>query len=61
MICEKDRVTIVSGRGPESRDKGKIGVVQEVRKATREVVIGGLNKVCLFPFCVVSLFQGLGS
>ena len=47
LICEGDRVGIVSGTGPESRDKGEIGWVTEVRKGTREVVVDGLNMVCL--------------
>lgn len=53
LIYEGDRVAIMSGTGPESRDKGEIGRVTEVRKGTREVVIDGLNMVCLFTWCCV--------
>ena len=60
MICKGDRVAVVSGSGPESRDKGKIGVVQVVRKETREVIVGGLNKVCLFSLFVVLCFKVWG-
>lgn len=50
LIYEGDRVAILSDTGPESRDKGEIGRVTEVRKGTREVVIDGLNMVCSFTW-----------
>lgn len=45
LIYKGDRVAIVSDTGPESREKGKIGTVTEVRKSKREVVIEDLNLV----------------
>ena len=46
LIYKGDRVAIVSGRGPESREKGKIGVVEEVRREKREVLVRDMNMVC---------------
>lgn len=70
LIYEGDRVAIMSVTGPESRDKGEIGTVTEVRKGTREVVIEGLNMVCLPTSCcdcrsemataITFLFSGRG-
>ena len=43
LIWKGDRVVVVSGAGPESRDRGRIGVVVEVRRG--QVVVEGLNEV----------------
>lgn len=51
LIYKGDRVAIVSDTGPESREKGKIGTVTEVRKSKREVVIEDLNLVRTFTWC----------
>ena len=51
LIYEGDRVAVVSGTGPESREKGRIGVVEAVRRERRDVLIKDLNpvrNVCLF-------------
>lgn len=45
LIWKGDRVVVVSGAGPESRDRGRIGEVVEVRRGTRQVVVEGLNEV----------------
>lgn len=55
LIYGGDRVAIVSEEGPEGRDFGRIGVVGEVRRGRREVVVDNLNMVCLFIFCWVFL------
>ena len=47
LIYEGDRVAIVSGTGPESRDLGKIGTVRLVRRTEREVLVDHLNLVCM--------------
>ena len=46
LIYVGDKVGIVSDSGPEGRELGKIGVVAEVRRGRREVVIGDFNMVC---------------
>ncbi|KAL2041198.1 hypothetical protein N7G274_006143 [Stereocaulon virgatum] len=38
-----DRVVIVAQQGPESRDRGRIGTVIEVRKISNDVVVEDLN------------------
>ncbi|CAF9914545.1 hypothetical protein IMSHALPRED_001938 [Imshaugia aleurites] len=43
LIYEGDRVAVVSGTGPESREKGRIGVVEAVRRERRDVLIKDLN------------------
>lgn len=45
LIWEGNRVVVVSGAGPESRDRWRIGQVVEVRRGTRQVVVEGLNEV----------------
>lgn len=45
LIYVGDRVAIVSGIGPEGRDKGKIGTVEMVWRTEREVLITNLNLV----------------
>lgn len=57
LIYVGDRVGIVSDSGPEGRDLGKIGVVAEVRRGRREVVVEGLNMVC---FCSQALLFETG-
>lgn len=56
LIYVGDKVGIVSDSGPEGRELGKIGVVEEVRRDRREVVIKDLNMVCLgFTRCLLFL------
>ena len=40
-----DRVVVVGGVGPEIRDKGRIGVVKDVRKRDGTVLVEGFNEV----------------
>jgi len=47
LIWVGDRVVIVADKGPESRERGKIGRVTEVRRQEREVVIEDMNLVSL--------------
>ena len=45
LIYEGDRVAILSDKGPESREFGKIGTVSRVRRVEREVEIEDMNLV----------------
>lgn len=45
LIYEGDRVAVLSGEGPESRELGRIGKVRNVRRAEREVLIDDFNLV----------------
>lgn len=53
LIYEGDRVAILSDKGPESREFGKIGTVSEVKRAAREVEIEDMNMVCVSFHVVV--------
>ena len=44
-VYEGDRVVVVSDRGPEARERGRIGLVKEVRRKEREVVLDDMNNV----------------
>lgn len=45
MVYEGDRVIVVGEGGPESRERGKIGKVAEVKRKEGAVVVEGLNMV----------------
>lgn len=58
LIYRGDRVAVVSRTGPESREWGKIGVVEHVWRDRREVLVNGLNMVGPST-CSVGFFPGL--
>ena len=53
-IREGDRVVVV---GAGERDRGRIGEVEEVRNGMGEVVVRGINMVCLRSSFVYSYFS----
>lgn len=57
-ICKGNRVVIVERMRPERRDKGRIRIVDEVRKKMGQMVVKGSNMVSL-GFVLLKRFQGL--
>lgn len=48
-IVKQDRVVLLKGK-----DAGKIGVVQDVIERTHEVLVKGINMVCMIVLCCTS-------